>query len=199
MDNQSSIVSSPSSARSPSTTHPIAVLAQLTPLEYPVVSDPVVVSFEEYINDQSKVKPADKNRFILCASYGVVPDFTLEVEPYTSMKKSQHPTQMMYKQEIIRRDSTVKIRKRKNDELIILLKDIGYKVSDQDRIFIIDNERAIRQLLGGEEKEIDMEEEEQTDRVVHKISNLKKRLLSLEEKISESKKRCAKLDDNKTN
>ena len=45
----------------------------------------------------------------------------------------------------------------------------------------------------------DMEEEEQTDRVVHKISNFKKRLHLLEEKIGESKKRCAKLDDNKSN
>ena len=49
------------------------------------------------------------------------------------------------------------------------------------------------------DKLYDMEEEEQTDRVVQKMSNLKKRLLSLDEKISESKKRCAKLDDNKTN
>ena len=49
------------------------------------------------------------------------------------------------------------------------------------------------------DKLYDMEEEEQTDRVVQKMSNLKKRLLSLEENISESKKRCAKLDNNKSN
>ena len=60
MDNQLSIVSSPSSAESPSTHHPITILAQLTPEEDPVVSDPVVISFEDYINDQSKIKPTDR-------------------------------------------------------------------------------------------------------------------------------------------
>ena len=108
MDNQTSIVSSPSSAESSSTCHPITIVAQLTPEEDPVVSDPDVITFVDYINDQSKIKPTNKNRYILCASHGVVPDFTLEVEPYASMKKSQYPTQMMYKQDIIRRDSSQK-------------------------------------------------------------------------------------------
>ena len=42
----------------------------------------------------------------------------------------------------------------------------------------------------------DLEDEEQTYQTISRIANIKKRILSLEDKIDGGKKRCATLDDN---
>ena len=78
-------------------------------LQSGVSTDDISVdSLEYYVNDTSKLKASDKNRYILCACHGVVPDFTLKTKPYDALKKGQMPTQAMYKTEILRRDPSVK-------------------------------------------------------------------------------------------
>ena len=112
-----------------------------------------VDSLEYYVNDTSNLKAADKNRYSLCACHGVVPDFDLKSKPYDTLKKGQLPTQAMYKKEILRRDPSAKLRKRKNDELLIMLHDIGPKVTSNNFTFIIESESTICSIFMDKEKE----------------------------------------------
>ena len=59
----------------------------------------------------------------------------------------------MYKKEILRRDPSAKLRKRKNDELLIMLHDIGPKVTSNNFTFIIESESTICSIFMDKEKE----------------------------------------------
>ena len=153
MSFETSILPLPVTPQNSETLSPITVLVQLTPETDPELNDVRPVSFSDYINDQSKVKATDKNRYILCACHGVVPHFSLSHPPYDKLKRSQHPTQTMYKQEILRRAPKQKLRKRKNDELILLLIEVASEVTDEDTAFILDSEEALRSILSENNKE----------------------------------------------
>ena len=111
MSYKASIVSKSSSSSS-ATNHPVTILTQLPPETDLDANDDNAVSFEDYINDQSNIKAEDKNRYILCTIHGVIPDFSLTTPSYNSLKKLRIPTKMMFKQEILRRDSSQKLRKK---------------------------------------------------------------------------------------
>ena len=49
-------------------------------------------SFEEYHNDVTKVPAIEKSRYILAACFGVVENFSLKVEPYSTLSVRQLPT-----------------------------------------------------------------------------------------------------------
>ena len=79
------------------------MLAQPTPESQSDKNETVDhVSFEDYINDASKVKIADRKRYILAASYGVVKDFNVTSTPYSNQSNRYLPTNNMMKQEILR-------------------------------------------------------------------------------------------------
>ena len=156
MNSVSSTVSSspPSSPASDTTTSPIDIQRG------EANDSPHEDGIEYYISDTSKVKASDRNRFILGACYGVVPDFTLKTGPYEALKKGQMPTQAMLKTEVLRRDPSFKqLRKKKNDELILILEDLGSKVSAVDFAFITDSEIMIRDIMNTKEKEKEIMEE----------------------------------------
>ena len=67
------------------------------------VSD-TMVTFRDYISNFSKVPTKDRNKFILGACHGVVPNFNLKVAPYLQQTNHMLPINIMLKQELLRRN-----------------------------------------------------------------------------------------------
>ena len=92
---------------------------------------PVINTLESYFNDESIIPAPERARSLLAASFGVVPDFSLEKEPYKSLNKNLLPTNKMYKRELMRRQPTAKsLRGKKNAVLELLLCSGTFAVED---------------------------------------------------------------------
>ena len=104
------------------------------------------ISFEDYWNDCNNVATADKNRYLLAAAHGVVPDFNLESYPYNKQTNRVLPTNVMLKQEATRRKKEIKgIRHKKQEALVTLLNSMECSItSSRDRLYIIEQECEIK-------------------------------------------------------
>ena len=112
-------------------------------------SEDDAVSFEEYINDMNNVITLDKNRYLLAACFGVVPNFDLKQAPYLDLSARVLPTNAMFKQELLRRNKNCKgLRQKKADLLINALKSEEYTITRQSDIdFILKSEKDMRDIL----------------------------------------------------
>ena len=127
-----------------------------------IENSPETTSFEHYWNDCNNVPTSGKNRYILAASHGVVPDFSLDNYPYQKQTNRVKPTNPMLKQEAIRRKKVIKgLRHKKHDELVTLLNSIDCPVtSTHDIEYIIEEERKIREFF----VDVDKDNEEEANR-----------------------------------
>ena len=88
---------------------PEITLGQVTQdIEAEANVNPEAISFEDFWNDCNNVPTNEKNRYILAASHGVVPDFSLDNYPYQKQTNRAKPTNPMLKQEAIRRKKVIK-------------------------------------------------------------------------------------------
>ena len=127
-----------------------------------VIPTDIPVPFEEYYTNSDNVRLIDRSRYLLAACFGTVEEYSLEVSPYKDLKKPMLPTQVMLRQEILRRSPGTKIRKMKNKDLLALLQSEELKVSNNvDKKYIADREKEYRMLLIAKEEEAEKEREDQ--------------------------------------
>ena len=69
---------------------------------------PVIHTPDSHFNDESIILGNRRTRSLLAASFGVVPDFSLDKESYKSLNKNLLPTNKMYKRELMHRQPIAK-------------------------------------------------------------------------------------------
>ena len=73
-----------------------------------VIVAPVIPLLELYFNNTSIIQANERARSLLAACFGVVPDFSLDNEPYNGLNKNLLPTNKIYKKELMRKQPLAK-------------------------------------------------------------------------------------------
>ena len=81
-----------------------------------IIPTVILVPFKEYYTNNDNIMTIDRSRYILVACFRTVDEISLELIPYTDLKKSMLPTQVMLQQEILRRSPGHKNRKMINKD-----------------------------------------------------------------------------------
>ena len=106
----------------------------------PIVNIPV--QFELFFMKDENIRTVNRSWYLLAACIGVVKNFSLDVIPYKDMKNPILPTQVMLRQEILRRSLGHLIRKMKNAVLVDLLNSEELMIdSEVYKEYIISNEK----------------------------------------------------------
>ena len=100
-----------------------------------------------------------KNRYLLGACFGVVPNFNLDEPPYSNQTSRILPTNKNFKEELIRRRSNAKgLRHKKTANLIVKLRSDDFKIQNQEDInYILNYKKDIRKFLNENFKESEEE------------------------------------------
>ena len=76
------------------------------------------LTFECQLDDDIVNPPLEKQKMLLAACYGVVPTFDVSAAPYKLQKQNFLPTAKILKQEMLCRTPNIKVRGKRNTELV---------------------------------------------------------------------------------
>ena len=109
---------------------------------------------DSYFNDESIIPENERARSLLSASFGVVPDVSLDKEPYKSLNKNLLPTNKMYKRELMRHQPTANFLRGKKTVLELLLCSSTFVVENiVDIQYIQEQELKINSAIIEKDKE----------------------------------------------
>ena len=108
---------------------------------------------EDFHEDDSKLKPSDRNQFLMTLCFACIEGFSTDRPPcnhklFDKMKKKHRVTISFLKQEIKRRKPDFKgLSNKKADELVSILKKDDMELPSEDKSFVESQEKAYRESL----------------------------------------------------